>query len=390
VPLELAAVYHRDPDLQRDYRALATSAPVRMGEGVMGKVIADDRALLLPRVDPEDIVARAPAGYREAARRLDVHSYVGVPMHARGRVIGGISLARGRGGAPYGEDDRALLQDLADRAALALENARLYASLERRVAEATARLQGVNRELLDANRKLRVARDHAEEVSRELEAFSYSVAHDLRAPLRSIDGFSAALMEDYGGKLGGSGETYLRYVRDSAQQMGRLIDDLLKLSRVTRSELSRERVDLTAMARAIAARLARGEPARDVEVVVADDLIADGDASLLSVVLENLIGNAWKFTGKRERARIEIGVRADQRPPVFFVRDNGAGFDMAYAHRLFGAFQRLHTPREFEGNGIGLASVHRIIRRHGGRVWAEGAIDAGATISFTLEGALEP
>jgi PAS domain S-box-containing protein len=228
------------------------------------------------------------------------------------------------------------------------------------------------------------AKETAEAASRELEAFSYSVAHDLRAPLRGIDGFSQALLEDHTAMLDEEGREHLRRVRESAQRMAELIDDLLELSRVTRSELRRERVDLTALAQAAAARLRRAEPDRAVELTVSSGLSGSGDPRLLAIVLENLLGNAWKFTGKRAKARIEFGQSDDNGHSVYYVRDDGVGFDMAYAEQLFGVFQRLHGQREFEGTGIGLATVQRIIRRHGGRVWAEGEVDRGATFYFTL------
>jgi two-component system, NtrC family, sensor kinase len=218
----------------------------------------------------------------------------------------------------------------------------------------------------------------------ELESFSYSVAHDLRAPLRGIDGFSLALLEDCGENLNEDGKQYLRYVRESAQHMARLIDDLLALSRVTRAELDRAETDLSSIARNVAERLARAAPDRQVELLVVDQLVANCDDHLLTIVFENLIGNAWKFTGKRSDARIEIGATG-QNPCTYFVRDNGAGFDMSYAAKLFGVFQRLHSAAEFEGTGIGLATVQRIIRRHGGRIWAEGEVGCGATFFFTLE-----
>jgi two-component system, NtrC family, sensor kinase len=218
----------------------------------------------------------------------------------------------------------------------------------------------------------------------ELESFSYSVAHDLRAPLRSIDGFSLALLEDCGENLNEDGKQYLRYVRESAQHMARLIDDLLALSRVSRAELDRAETDLSSIARSVAERFARAAPDRQVELHLLDQLVANCDSHLLTIVFENLIGNAWKFTGKRGDARIEIGATG-QNPPTYFVRDNGAGFDMSYASKLFGVFQRLHSAAEFEGTGIGLATVQRIIRRHGGRIWAEGEVGSGATFFFTLE-----
>jgi light-regulated signal transduction histidine kinase (bacteriophytochrome) len=222
------------------------------------------------------------------------------------------------------------------------------------------------------------------EVNTELESFSYSVAHDLRAPLRSIDGFCQALLEDYEPNLDETGKKYLHFVRDAAQHMALLIDDLLTLSRVTRSELVQEAIDLSALARASVARLERSYPERKVNITIQEGLKAAGDARLLSVVFDNLFGNAWKFTGKRQDPRVEFGATVQGAHSTYYVRDNGAGFDMAFTGKLFGVFQRLHSTAEFEGTGIGLATVQRILRRHSGRVWAEGAVDAGATIFFTL------
>jgi len=243
-----------------------------------------------------------------------------------------------------------------------------------------------NSELVATIRALREAKLAAEAANRELEAFSYSVAHDLRAPLRSLDGFSQIVLEYYAEKLDEEGRDYLRYIRESAQQMAILIDDLLTLSRVTRGEFERQPVDLTGIARAVAARLRARQPERRVEVVIAEGLAGDGDPRLLTIALENLIGNAWKYSGKRAGARIEVGAIRSNGRVGYFVRDNGAGFDMAYAGKLFGVFQRLHTAEEFEGTGIGLATVQRIIRRHGGHIWAEAAVDRGATFFFTLSG----
>jgi PAS domain S-box-containing protein len=221
-------------------------------------------------------------------------------------------------------------------------------------------------------------------VNRELEAFSYSVSHDLRAPLRGIDGFSQALLEEYGEILDDQGKGYLRRVRQATVRMGELIDDLLNLSRVTRREMRRETVDLSAIARSVMAQLRRAEPGRHVEFIHRDGLTVLGDSHLLRLMLENLLGNAWKFTGKEPHARIQFGVVDHEGRSAYFVRDNGVGFDMAYAHKLFGAFQRLHGMSEFSGTGIGLATVQRIINRHGGRVWAEAEVGKGATFYFTL------
>jgi len=221
-------------------------------------------------------------------------------------------------------------------------------------------------------------------VNKELESFSYSVSHDLRAPLRSIDGFSQALLEDYPDKLDEQGKNYLKRVRSNTQRMGELIDDLLKLSRLIRSEMKPEMVNLSTLAQSIATELQKTQPERQVEFVITPGLSAKGDEHLLRLLLENLLGNAWKFTEKHSQARIEFGsTRADGKQ-VFLVRDDGAGFDMTYADKLFAPFQRLHSVSEFPGVGIGLATVQRIICRHGGRIWAEGDIEKGAIFYFTL------
>jgi PAS domain S-box-containing protein len=232
--------------------------------------------------------------------------------------------------------------------------------------------------------QLLAAKDKAEAANRELEAFSYSVAHDLRAPLRGVDGFAQALIEDYAGKLDAPGMRYLERIRAAAQRMATLIDDLLDLSRVTRSEFRREPLDLSRVAKQALANLVRFEPERSVSVTIADGMPATGDARLLGIVFDNLLGNAWKFTTKTAQPHIEVGVQQQGAERVFFVRDNGAGFDPAYRDKLFGVFQRLHTVSDFPGTGIGLATVLRIVERHGGRVWADGAVGQGATFYFTL------
>ena len=243
-----------------------------------------------------------------------------------------------------------------------------------------------NEHLLSLNEELKQAKTAMEAANRELEAFSYSVAHDLRAPLRGLDGFSMALLEDYGDRLDAEGKQYLRNLRESAQHMAALIDDLLSLSRVTRSEFRREDVDLTEIAHKVVARLRRANPERKVDFHAASGLLVSGDERMMTIALENLLDNAWKFTGKRDEAKIRLELAEQGDHPVFAIRDNGAGFDMAYASKLFGVFQRLHSTAEFEGTGIGLATVQRVIRRHGGRIWAEGKVDQGATFFFTLRG----
>ena len=243
--------------------------------------------------------------------------------------------------------------------------------------------------------ELRTHRDHLEEMvsertrelelaNRELEAFAYSVSHDLRAPLRAIDGFSQILQEDYASSLDESANSCLDRVRAASQRMGGLIDDILKLSRVSRVSMEQKRVNLSHIAQSVVDRLKEMEPERHVEIRIEPDVQVSGDATLLEVVLENLIGNAWKYSARKERALIEFGVSMESGKPVFYVRDNGAGFDMAYVEKLFGIFQRLHSVEEFEGTGVGLATVQRIVQRHHGCVWAEGMPEKGASFYFTL------
>ena len=240
---------------------------------------------------------------------------------------------------------------------------RLNDELEQRVVERTRQLEATNR---------------------ELEAFAYSVSHDLRAPLRAIDGFSLALLEDYGGQFDEDGQDYLKRVRVASQRMGQLIDDILHLSRLTRVELQRREIEISELAEDVLMELHETHPDRNVNCMIQPDMVANGDVRLVRIVLVNLLGNAWKFTGKKDPAEIQFGCQEDDL--VFYIRDNGAGFDMAYADKLFGAFQRLHTVDEFEGSGIGLATVQRIVNRHGGRVWAEGEVGNGAVFYFTLGG----
>lgn len=257
----------------------------------------------------------------------------------------------------------AAIRDVTERTQAEAEIRRLNNELEERVLARTTALEAANR---------------------ELESFAYAVSHDLRAPLRALDGFSAMLLEDYGDRLDDKGRGYLDRIRAADQRMASLIDALLDLSRLNRGELMRERLDLSTMAREIALELVEAEPGRTVELVVADGLEAHADRRLLRALLANLLDNAWKFTARHETARIAVGAVDTGGERAFFVRDDGAGFDIAYADKLFVAFQRLHGADEFEGLGIGLATVQRIVHRHGGRVWAEGEVEQGATFWFTL------
>ena len=256
-----------------------------------------------------------------------------------------------------------LAHDITERKRHQDEVLRLNNELERRVQERTRALEMANR---------------------ELESFAYSVSHDLRTPLRAINGFSRLIEEDHAGNMEEQGRALLQRVGAAARRMGELIEDLLKLSRISRQEIRIGPIDLSALARAVVEELQAAEPGRQADWVIASGVQAAGDAGLLRVTLQNLIGNAWKYSSNRDITRIEFGVVEKDGRPVYFVRDNGAGFDMAYSERLFGAFQRLHSPEEFPGTGIGLATVARIVHRHGGEVWAEGKVNEGATFYFSL------
>lgn len=258
---------------------------------------------------------------------------------------------------------RAIDLDIAKRERAERQVHRLNAELDQRVRDRTTELEANNR---------------------ELESFAYSISHDLRAPLRGIDGWSFALLEDYGSQLDERAGQYLNQVRAEAQRMGLMIDDLLQLSRITRVPMEPGPADLTAIAQTIAARLREAQPGRRMEFAIQPGLTASGDSRLLELALTNLLGNAAKFTGRRELAVIEFGRQQQDGKPVFYVRDNGVGFDMSHAGKLFHGFQRLHKPSEFPGTGIGLATVQRVIHRHGGRLWAQSQVDRGATFYFTL------
>jgi signal transduction histidine kinase len=304
-------------------------------------------------------------GSQKLAQDVNAAAILAVPVATPQRKWGVLVVLQRRGSL-FPADDLALLEVLAEQCAIALDNGELVAQQEQRAEE---------------ERRLVV---QLEAANRELEAFSFSVSHDLRTPLRIIDGFSQALEKEFRDTLGEQGLHYLDRVRTNSQLMGRLIDDLLRLSRVTRSPLTFQEVDLSALARGIADELQRQEPERRAYFHIEDAVKVRGDPGLLEIVLENLLGNAWKFTSKHPVAAIEFGVSHNGASPIYFVRDDGAGFDMEYADKLFGPFQRLHSSQSFDGTGVGLATVQRIISRHGGRLWAEGAVEEGATFYFTL------
>jgi PAS domain S-box-containing protein len=323
-------------------------------EAAVGRTVAD----LGVRFDP----AWADEMYRRLRAEASVRDVEFTAHTPRGRELRGLESAS----RIEVDGERCVLWsalDLTERLRAEEEARRLTAELERRVADRTAQLAAVNE---------------------ELESFAYSVSHDLRAPLRVIDGFAQALVEDYGDRLDDGGRDFLDRIRTGSQQMGELIDDLLALSRAARGELRPARVDLSELAGRVVEALRTRDPARAVEVVIPPGVTATGDPSLLRVVLDNLLGNAWKYTGRTAHPRIEFGAAERDGERAYFVRDNGAGYDPAYAGKLFEPFQRLHRPDEFEGHGIGLATVRRVVNRHGGRAWADGQVGKGATVYFTL------
>lgn len=371
--LQRVAVVHSDPEKVRlAYELRERSDPDPDAPYGIRHVLHSGEPELIAEI-PDSLLHGMvqDEGVRSLLDELGLHSYMAVPMKTHEKTIGVITFVTAESRRRFTSDDLELAHELARRGALAVQNARLFRQvqelndeLEERVRRRTAELEATNR---------------------ELEAFSYSVSHDLRAPLRAIDGFSQALQEDYLDEFDDTGRHFLRRIRAGAQQMGRLIDDLLQLSRLSRHQMQRERVHLSALASAIAASLQETDTQRDVSFEIDDAIVAPGDPHLLKIALENLLDNAWKFTGGQKQAVIKFGRQDDGADgEVYFVGDNGVGFDMAYADKLFGAFQRLHSSNEFPGTGIGLATVQRIIHRHGGRIWAEADVDDGATFYFTL------
>jgi PAS domain S-box-containing protein len=503
VTLQLVVDHHLDASAQEFMHRLISSIPQRMDEGITAQVFRSGKAVLLPFVSPDAFRAQVKSEFHPLLTRLNIHSVLIAPLRAEGNIIGTITMSRDQTPYPYTEDDQIFLQDLADRATLAITNVRLYTAmqqlnnqLEQRVIQRTDALSqantllqtmldhmpdhiyfkdaqsrfirnsrsqakalglndpaeavgksdfdffphaqrsyeteheimrsgkplvdfeervvwpdgretwvsttklplldqagriigtfGISRDITERKKSevaLQKAKLELEAANKELEAFSYSVSHDLRTPLRSIDGYSQAVLEDYVDQLPSEGRSYLEHIRTSAQRMAELIDDLLNLSRVTRAPMNLVPVNLSKLVETVAAELQQNHPERNVSFNIVPNRKAGGDPRLLQIVLENLLNNAWKYSSKQGQAEIDFGVKYENGETIYFVRDNGAGFDMAYAGKLFGAFQRLHTTTEFPGTGIGLATVQRIIHRHGGRVWAESSVGQGATFFFTL------
>jgi PAS domain S-box-containing protein len=362
--------------------------------GISGEVIFKQRAVYIPDMDaPRADKTHTPI----VVGTTHTRSFLGVPMITHERVIGLVSVQSQQPNA-YDERQIRLLETIAAQIGTALEKAKLLDKLqqelsERKLAEGEVRKLNIELEqrvrertiaLTVSEGSLRERSIQLEATNKELEAFAYSVSHDLRAPLRAIKGFSQILLKDFASRLNEEGLDFLQRISQSASQMSELIESLLTLSRLTRGELFREDVNLTLLAEGILERLHEQEPERPVTWAVSKGLQAHVDEKLFRTVLENLLGNAWKYTSRTEKPTIEMGSIIKENRTVYFVRDNGVGFDMANAGKLFGAFQRLHTDSEFPGHGIGLATIKRIINRHGGVVWAEAEPGKGATFFFSL------
>jgi PAS domain S-box-containing protein len=362
--------------------------------GISGEVIFKQRAVYIPDMDaPRADKTHTPI----VVGTTHTRSFLGVPMITHERVIGLVSVQSQQPNA-YDERQIRLLETIAAQIGTALEKAKLLDKLqqelsERKLAEGEVRKLNIELEqrvrertiaLTVSEGSLRERSIQLEATNKELEAFAYSVSHDLRAPLRAIKGFSQILLKDFASRLNEEGLDFLQRISQSASQMSELIESLLTLSQLTRGELFREDVNLTLLAEGILERLHEQEPERPVTWAVSKGLQAHVDEKLFRTVLENLLGNAWKYTSRTEKPTIEMGSIIKENRTVYFVRDNGVGFDMANAGKLFGAFQRLHTDSEFPGHGIGLATIKRIINRHGGVVWAEAEPGKGATFFFSL------
>jgi PAS domain S-box-containing protein len=379
--LRSVALEHMDPAMVQWARDLQDRHPpdpdaprgvanvIRTGKSEVVAEITDE--LLVESTDDPEIL--------EILRRLGLRSAMVVPLVARGQTLGAMTFCSAESARSYGPEDLALAEELGRHAGQAIDNARLFNETQAR-AEEVLRL---NEEL-----EVRVAARTAEleAANRELEAFSYSVSHDLRAPLRAIDGFSRILLTDFSSGLPEDGREYLRIVREGAQQMGRLIDDLLAFARLSRQPLNRRPVDPIELVRRCVEDLREEQEGREVEVAILDLPPCSGDPAMIKQVFANLLSNAFKFTRRRSQARIEVGSLERDGRAVYYVRDNGVGFDMRYADKLFGVFQRLHNVEEYEGTGVGLAIVQRVIHRHGGRVWVEAEPDVGTTFYFTIDG----
>jgi signal transduction histidine kinase len=354
-----------------EWLAAAGRRRTHVGPGVRYSIRLMGDVEALKRGEPQliDTLALPPGPEVDALLASGVRVYIVMPMIAGGELIGAVSFGGEAG--PFPDEQMSIAREVATQLAIAVTQARLYArvkhqaeELELRVGERTAELQAANK---------------------ELDAFSYSVSHDLRAPLRAVDGYARMLEEDYGATLDAEGNRLLGVVRASSQQMGRLIDDLLAFSRLGREPLRTRPVQLDNLVQQIVDETRPTHNGRTIDFVVGNLGIAEADPALLKQALANLLSNAIKFTRDKDPAVVEVGCRNAGNPPVYYVKDNGAGFDMKYYDKLFGVFQRLHSTAEYPGTGVGLAIVQRVVNRHGGRVWAESKPGEGATFYFTLQ-----
>lgn len=359
------------PDAHAEFKAMNMAARFGPGVGLPGAVLRDRRPYWIEDITQD---AQFPGGRTKTG--LGIASGFAFPVLVGREVVAVMEFGTDKR-TPSDAQLLDIMANIGTQLGRVVERERASELLEARVAERTRQLEAANRELSQRAIELTA-------INTELESFSYSVSHDLRAPLRGIFGFSQALQEDFGSRLGSDGEAMLDRIKSASQRMGRLIDDLLGLSRVTRAEMVRETVDLSAMAREICAELRKLSPKRQIEINIQPAITAVGDPRLLRVLLQNLLDNAFKFTSRTEHARISFSCEETEHGTGYIVSDNGAGFDMQYAGKLFGAFQRLHSLKEFEGTGIGLATVQRIVHRHGGLVRAQGAPGKGASFQFTL------
>jgi signal transduction histidine kinase len=374
-----------------EWLAAAGRRRTRVGPGVRYAIRLMGDVAALQRGEPQiiDVHALPPSPEVDALLASGVHVYMAVPMIAGGELIGALSFGGAPG--PFPAEQVSIAQEAAAQFAIAIAQARLYERVQRQAEELESRVRERTRELRTAHAELQATNadlvqlaSELQAANRELEAFSYSVSHDLRSPLRAIDGFSRLLEEKHSERLDAEGRRLLAVVRTSSTHMGRLIDDLLAFSRFGRVVMSHTAVDMTTLARQVIDELTQTAPDGPGTIDLALLPSAWGDVAMVRQIWMNLIGNAIKYSSKRAQPQVQISGRIEDRFTVYGVQDNGAGFDMRYYDKLFGVFQRLHTTAEFSGTGVGLAIVHRIVTRHGGKVWAEGQPDAGASFYFSL------